>query len=67
MNKLKKILNIIKNNYLVILIILFLLYTAMTIRYLPKGTKELSYQYIIISLIGLAMGTKMILKKEKLY
>ena len=66
MNKLKKILNIIKNNYLVILIILFLLYTAMTIRYLPKGTKELSYQYIIISLIGLAMGTKMILKKEKI-
>ena len=66
MNKLKKIFNIVKKNILTILMIVFLMYTAVTITYAPKGNKNLMYQYIVISVIGIAFAIKKIIRKDKI-
>ena len=64
MSKIKRLFKIIKENIFTILIIVTLTYTACTIKYSPKGTIELAYQYIAICLIGIIIIIKSIIKKQ---
>lgn len=64
MSKIKRLFKIIKENILTILIILLLTYIASTIKYSPKGTIELAYQYIAICTIGIIIIIKSIIKKQ---
>lgn len=66
MDKVKTTFKIIKDKSLVVLIIIFLIYSAVTIEYVPRGNVKLQYQYIAVSVMGVIVILRTIKKKKKI-
>lgn len=66
MDKVKTTFKTIKDNSLIVLIIIFLIYSAVTIEYAPSGNIELQYQYIAVSVMGVIVILSTIKKKKKM-